>query len=246
MGSSINLELMLKFLKLLSFLSLFMFVLVIPVFAQEDTTSSDDSTTTTGTSPTPKLLRPKVIKERIQEAHQKNLEIRENLKNRASEAATRRKEKLSEARLKICEARQKGISQRLKNMLARGKIIHTGHEKVYARVDEFYNNKLVPNGYTLSNYADLKAEIEANKANVKTLLDAAQASGKEFDCSSDDPKGQIDAFKEDLKALIEANKEYKTSIHDFVKAVRDLAKTARLEKLSPSVSPTAAAEEVSE
>ncbi|MEK9175953.1 MAG: hypothetical protein AAB520_00760, partial [Patescibacteria group bacterium] len=65
----------------------------------------------------------------------------------------------------------------------------------------------------------------------------------EFDCSSDDPKGQVDAFHEDMKALIEANKAYKESIHAFVKAVRDLAKTARLEKLSPSVSPTAAAEE---
>ena len=179
------------------------------------------------------------IKERIQTAHKKNLEIRENIKNRASDAAQRKKEKLSDARIKICQARQKGISQRAKYMLERGKGINKGHEKIYMRVDKFYNEKLVSAGYTLSNYSDLTAEIEANKQNVLALLESAKATGSaEFNCNSDDPLGQISAFKEDMRALIEANKAYKESIHDFVKAVRDLAKTARLEKISPSSSPS--------
>lgn len=213
-------------------------VLVFPVFAQETITTDDSTTNTSNVTPTSKRARPGFVKDRIQAAHEKNLEIRENLKMRASEAATKRKDKLSDIRLRLCEARQRGISQRVKFMLVRGKIIHTGHQKIYQRVDEFYNNKLVPKGYTLSNYADLKAEIEANKANVQTLLDAAKESGENFDCSSDDPKGQIDAFRADIKALIEANNAYKQSIHEFVKAVRDLAKTARLDKISPSPSIT--------
>ncbi|MBI4097597.1 MAG: hypothetical protein HY426_01000 [Candidatus Levybacteria bacterium] len=215
---------------------LILILLVVPVFAQETSTTNttgDDATTTTA-SPTPKLLRPQAVKDRIQAARQKNLEIRENLKNRASEAAQRRAEKLSEARLKVCHARALAIGNRLKAMHKRATVIHTGHEKIYAKVDEFYNNRLVPNGYSLSNYADLKAEIEANKTNVQTLLDAAKETGTDFDCSSEDPKGQLDAFHEDMKALIEANKTYKESIHAFVKAVRDLAKTAKPEKLSPS------------
>jgi N-methylhydantoinase B/oxoprolinase/acetone carboxylase alpha subunit len=125
-------------------------------------------------------------------------------------------------------------------MQKRAKVIHQGHEKIYQRVDEFYANKLVPNGYVLSNYADLKAEVAANKENVALLLEAAQTSGKDFDCESDDPKGQVDAFQEDMKALIDANKKYKDSIYAFVRAVRDLAKTAKLDKISltPSQSPT--------
>lgn len=218
---------------LLFFIVCLSLVLVFPVFAQESNTTA---------SPTPKTARPGLVKDRIQAAHQKNLEIRENLKMRASEAAQKRIEKLSEARLRLCEARQKGIAQRIKYMLQRGKIIHTGHQKIYQRVDEFYNNKLVPNGYSLSNYDDLKAEIEANKANVQTLLDAAKASGEAFDCSSDDPKGQAQAFHEDIKALIEANNSYKQSVHNFVKAVRDLAKTARLDKISPSATQSATPE----
>mgnify|MGYP001613499081 CR=1 FL=1 len=213
-------------------LLLLFFVFAATSFAEEDTN------TTTSTSPTPKLEKPRVIKERIKNAHEKNLMIRENIKNRASDAAQKRKEHLTEARLKLCEARQKGISQRVKFMLERGKVIHTGHEKIYARVDKFYNEKLVPNGHTLSNYADLKAEVEANKANVQTLLDAAKESGTSFECNSDDPKGQIDAFHDDVKALIEANNAYKESVHTFVKAVRDLAKTVKTQT-SPSPAPTA-------
>lgn len=229
---------MVKHTKLISILISILVIsfIVVPAFAQE--------TPATTLTPTPKLFRPEAVKERIQSAHQKNLEIRENLKNRASDAAAKRKEKLSEARLKVCKARAQAIGNRLKAMYKRATVIHKGHEKIYARVDKFYNEKLVPNGYTLSNYADLKAEIEANKANVQTLLEAAKKTSTDFDCSLEDPKGQLDAFHEDMKALIEANKTYKESIHTFVKAVRDLAKTAKLDKLSPgpSSSPAPTAE----
>lgn len=202
-------------------------VLVFPVFAQEEITAS----------PTPKRVKPELVKDRIKAAHQKNLEIRENLKMRASDAAQKRKEKLSEARLNICRGRANLIGNRIRTMINIGTNRHKRHENLVARVDAFYNNKLVPNGYTLSNYDDLKADIEANKANVLTLLDSAKAAGEQFNCESDDPKGQAETFKEDMKALIDAIKEYKASIKNYVTAVHGLAKEARLDKLSPSPSP---------
>lgn len=215
-----------KFLKIVSLIiSVLIIVLVAsPVLAQEDTSSS----------PSGRAAKRQNTLDRIQNAKDRNQEIRDNMKERASKAAERRAEKLSQARLKVCEGRSRAIGNRLKAMHKRATLIHKGHEKTYAKVDEFYNNRLVPNGYKLSNYEDLKVEIEANKANVQALLDAATKTGTDFDCSSEDPKGQVDAFKEDMKALIEANKAYKESIHTFVKAVRDLAKTAKLDKISPS------------
>lgn len=229
-------------LSLLLISALTLVLVVVPAFAQETSTTNTttDETTATTASPTPKLGRGlPLIEKRIQNAKERNQEIRGNMKERASAAAERRQEKLSQARLKVCEGRSRAIGNRLKVMHKRATLIHKGHEKTYAKVDEFYNNRLVPNGYSLSNYADLKAEIAANKANVQTLLEAAKETGTDFDCSSEDPKGQVDAFKEDMKALIEANKIYKESIHTFVKAVRDLAKTAKLDKISPSPAPTA-------
>ncbi len=198
----------------------------------------EDSDETEDSSPTFKPKRPELIKDRIQFAKEKNQEILENLKERASEAAQKREEKLTETRLKICRARQNIITQRVRFLHEKAKLINKAHERAYNMANNFYTGQLVPRGYSLSNYSDLKAEVEANKANVLTLLDAAKANAGEFDCDSEDPKGQVDAFKEDMKALIEANQEYKSSIHDFVKAVRDLAKQARLEKLSPSEAPS--------
>lgn len=223
-------------------LTLSVIAIVPTVFAEENSNTDSDGTTADSTSPTPKLRRglpltEKRIEKRIQNAREKNLEIRENIKERASASAEKRKERLSEARLKVCEARQKNISNRIKNMQTRAQNIHKAHEKVYALVDKFYTEKLVPNGYTLSNYEDLKAEVAANKANVTTLLESAKTTGEEFDCESEDPKGQADAFHEDMKALVEANKTYKDSIHDFVKAVRDLAKTVKVDKISGTPTP---------
>jgi len=232
-----------KYLKLVLLLtfSFIIAVVVFPVFAQEDTSSTTTTNTLDETSveasPTPRSLRPQAIRKRVQDARERNQEIRDNMKERASKAAERRAEKLSQARLKVCEGRSRAIGNRLKAMQKRATLIHKGHEKTYVKVDEFYNNRLVPNGYKLSNYEDLKAEIAANKANVQALLEAAAKTGTDFDCSSEDPKGQLDAFKEDMKALIDANKTYKESIHAFVKAVRDLAKTAKLEKLSVTPTP---------
>lgn len=232
---------MIKSSKIFLLITIIFVALLAPsVFAQEptNTTSTTSDETSSEISPTPRSLRPQAIKKRIQNAQERNQEIRDNIKERASKAAERRQEKLSQARLKVCKARAKAIGNRLKAMHKRATLIHKGHEKTYAKVDEFYNKRLVPNGYSLSNYADLKAEIEANKANVQTLLEAATKTGTDFDCSSEDPKGQVDAFKEDMKALIDANKTYKESIHTFVKAVRDLAKTAKLDKLSTTPIPT--------
>jgi len=221
-------------------LALSVIAIVPTVFAEEDSNTDSDETTADSTSPTPKFVRPLLLKDRIQNAREKNKEINENIKERASASAEKRKERLSEARLKVCEARQKNISNRIKNMQTRAQNIHKAHERVYALVDKFYTGKLVPNGYTLSNYEDLKAEVAANKANVTALLESAKTTGGEFDCESEDPKGQADAFHEDMKALVEANKTYKDSIHDFVKAVRDFAKTVKTDKISGTPTPAEA------
>ncbi|MBP9716791.1 MAG: hypothetical protein KBD51_02490 [Candidatus Levybacteria bacterium] len=198
-------------------------------FAQVETEVSEAVT------PTLKREKPINAKERIQNAREKNQELKEKKEARVTEMAIKKDERLSEARLKICEAREKNIGNRVSAMKKRSEVIFKGHEKIYQRVDEFYNNKLVPNGYILSNYADLKAEVAANKENVNLAMEAAKTSGEEFDCSATDPKGQVDAFQEDMKALIEANKAYKDSIHTFVKAVRDLAKTVTPIKVSPTI-----------
>lgn len=163
-------------------------------------------------------------------------------KERKMNTESVRKVKLSEARLRVCEERENKIGNRFKNLLAIGEKTHTGMEKTLERVDKFYNNVLVPAGYTLPNYDSLKSDIATKKAAVQAALTEAQASGQDFSCDSDDPKGEADAFRQDVQVLMTANKAYKTSVRTFVVAVRDLAKEAKADKSSspsPSVSPEA-------
>lgn len=201
---------------------------------EDDAGVTPEVTQSVDATPTIKRFKAENVKERIQNAKEKNKELKEKKEARITEMKQKKEERLSEARLKVCEAREKNIENRVEMMKKRAEVIHKGHEKIYQKVDEFYNIKLVPNGYILSNYADLKSEVAANKENVKTALETAKASREEFDCNSADPKAQVDAFKDDMKELIEANKAYKDSIHVFVKAVRDLAKTVTPVKVSPS------------
>ena len=179
------------------FFILFLVFAQVPVLAQEDTSAT----------PT---VKPTI--NRLQ-----------NTKAKASAAAVRRAEKLSEARLKICRGRTISLHNRAKNIVERGRKMHLRLENLTEAVDKFYQNRLVPQGLTLDNHDELLADIDAKEASVSSLLSEAKATGEEFDCQSDDPKGQLMAFNADMKEVIEAFKAYKQSVRAFVKAVKDLA-----------------------
>jgi len=214
-----------KILSLFFGLLIALFV-VVPVLAQEaDDTSSSDSTR--------RGRSLENIQKRIDAAEDRAESLMMKREERASRAADRsdkREARLSERRLKICESRSARISNRVSNVLARGGKLNTGHVNIQNRVDEFYQNKLVAEGYVLINYDGLVAAMDAEKANVESVLELAGDSGPAFDCNSDDPMGQIGDFKEDLRGLIDANKAYRLSVKDFVSAVLVLAKEARADK----------------
>ena len=224
-----------KFLSLFFGIALTAFVIV-PALAQgTDSTTGNSDISVSNTTDKPRPLAE--VRQRIQSAKAKAQELRTHARERASDAAQIRQEKLSQARLRICQARANNITKRVSFMLEHGGKLNRGHVKIEERVDEFYNNRLVENGYELDNYETLKEEIETTKANVATLLEMAKENGVDFDCDSDDPKGQIDAFKEDMRELIAANKAYKESVHNFVRAVLALAKEARADQADETVTP---------
>ena len=164
-------------------------------------------------------------------------ETREVRQEKASEAAARRAEKLSEARLKLCKARAKSLENRSKSLLLRANGMRERTEKIVELVSKFYEEKLVPQGKTLSNYDALLSDIATKKANVASFIDQAKNDVSGFSCEGDDPKTILDTFHADMKEVIAAIKEYHAAVKTFVSAVRDLAKA------QPSVSPSPGAEE---
>lgn len=213
---------MLKTIKLSIFFGLFLLIFASAnsTWAIEDSTTIDKST-----------IKNERAVEKINAAN--------DIKEKVEATTAVKKANLSEARLRTCEAREQKIANRYKNLLTMGSRFHPYYDKIVARVDYFYTNNLVPNGLILENYDSLKADITSNKEAVSSALAQVQASGQEFSCDSDDPKGEADTFRTNMQALIASNKEYKTSVRAFVVAVRDLAKEAKAATLSitPEVSP---------
>jgi len=162
------------------------------------------------------------------------MELKNKVNEKVETKAAMKVEKLSEARLKICQSREERISNRFTNLLSLGAGSHQNFEGFVVRVDDFYQNTLVVQGYSLENYKVLKADIAKNQVAVKTALEQVRLSGRDFSCDSEDPKAQTDTFRQNMQVLINANKAYKTSVRTFVAAVRDLAKEAKSATLSPS------------
>lgn len=219
-----------KLLKLSVFLGLFLVALVftVPSYA------INDNSETSNAEPEKKFKQFRAPESKDSTKSANKDKIKNVMTDKKTNTEVVRRVKLSEARLRTCEEREAKIGNRFKNLLAIGKKTHAGMDKIVERVDKFYNDVLVLAGYTLPNYDSLKSDMTTKKVAVQTALTEAQASGQSFSCDSDDPKGQADAFRQDAQALINANKAYKTSVRTFVAAVRDLAKEAKADKLSPS------------
>lgn len=148
--------------------------------------------------------------------------LKETKENQASKAALKQ-EKLAEVKLKVCERKRDSIVRRSTKLAERAQRQLTNFEQKANRVEDFYNNRLVPKGITLDNYDDLLADIEAKKQVVNEATTSAKTSAENFDCSSDDPKGQLTNYRIDMQNAIKALKEYRTSIKNLIVAVRTAA-----------------------
>lgn len=147
--------------------------------------------------------------------------------------------RLTEAKLRACQAKEKAIKKRTERL---GKLATNMQEKFEAiagRVEEYYTAKVVPSGKTVANYNSLVADIQTKKGTVRTALAQAQGNAASFACSSDDPKGQLAQFKDDMRAVKTALKDYRTSIKNLIVAVRSVTgATERNSTVSPKPTKT--------
>lgn len=140
--------------------------------------------------------------------------------------------KLSDAKLRSCQARENAIKKRESSLV---KLVGNMEDKfasISARVENYYTTKLVPAGKTISNYDALVADIASKKSNVQTVLTSAQNDVASFSCTADDPKGDIQKFRVDMQNVKKALKDYRTSIKNLIVAVRS-ANGEKVEEVTP-------------
>lgn len=156
------------------------------------------------------------VKEKI-EARLKEVKAKQ-----ASRAALK-KEKLEAVKLKNCERKQDAIVRRSTRLSERAQRQLTNFEQKANRVEDFYNNRLVPKGITLDNYDELLVDIEARKQAVNEATTSAKTAAENFDCTTDDPKGQLANYRIDMQNAVSALKNYRTAIKNLIVAVRTAA-----------------------
>lgn len=170
------------------------------------------------------------IKEKIE------AKLKETKDKLASKAALK-KEKLAEVKLKVCERKRDAIIRRSTKLAERAQRQLTNFEQKANRVEDFYNNRLVPKGVVLDNYSDLLADIEAKKQVVNEATTSAKTAAENFDCSGEDPRGQLTNYRIDMQNAIKALKDYRTSIKNLIVAVRTAA--AKIASGSATATPSA-------
>lgn len=132
------------------------------------------------------------------------------------------KGQLEAAKLKVCEARQKGITQRMSSMVTTS----TNHLNVFSdiatRVETFYTNK----GKTVANYDTLVADVNAKKTAAETAIATAKASSTSFSCTDANPSLAGQQFKAAHTAVVKALQDYRTAIKNLIVAVKSVQSDA--------------------
>ncbi len=136
-----------------------------------------------------------------------------------AQSATPTRRGLSQASLRSCQAREAAVKNRMDSLVRMATNMMQKFDSIATRVKDFYINKVVPSGKTVSNYNSLVTDIDAKKAVVQTDLTAAQSMVNAFACTADDPKGLLTQFRMDIQKVKADLKNYRTAIKNLIVAV---------------------------
>lgn len=141
--------------------------------------------------------------------------------NKTNEHATTKADhqvRLTAVKLKVCEKRQKNITNIMSRISDRGQKQLDLFTTIATKTEAFYVNK----GHTLANYQTLVDAVNAKQAAAKTTVATIKTDGANFNCSSTDPQGSIATFKTALKSEIQALKDYKTAVKNLIVGVKSV------------------------
>jgi predicted transcriptional regulator len=132
------------------------------------------------------------------------------------------KQRLDDAKKKVCEAHQTQINTLMNNMDKRRQ---NAFERI-GSVSDAVQAYVTKNNLTVPNYADLVAKVDAAKTIAQTAMDAQQNT-PEFDCSGEHPRADVTDFKSKRSDSIDAMKAYREAVRALVQAVKAVADTSK-------------------
>lgn len=149
-------------------------------------------------------------------------------------------DRLEDKRLKFCQNHEAEIGKRMSSLIKLVTNMLTKFDAIATRVEDYYNNKVVPSGKTVPNYTALVADIATKKAAVQTALTNAENDISSFKCTDDNPKGELKLFRTGMQAVKSALHDYRTSIKNLIVAVKSVVgeTEGKNESPKPSATPT--------
>lgn len=139
------------------------------------------------------------------------------------QALTNRATSASELKLQACEVHRKVINLRQTNIITHTNNVQDRLGKLVVAVENFYTQKLVPQGKTIANYDALVSDVGAKNTALTTALDKVKADTDGLTCEKDQAKGQFATFRTDVQSLIKAVKDYRQSVIQLFQAVKKAA-----------------------
>jgi len=136
--------------------------------------------------------------------------------------ATSPKPRLQDVKLKACQARENAIKNRSTHLADMAKNMEDKFGSIAKRVEDYYQNTVVPSGKTVADYDALVADIQTKKTAVETALTKAQNDFAGFSCASGDPKGAMAQFRKDMQSVKQVLKDYRMSIKNLIAAVHSV------------------------
>lgn len=140
------------------------------------------------------------------------------------------KERLEGAKLKACEARQKGITTAMSQLTQRATNNLNVITKISDRVQAFYAQK----GRTVANYDALVADVSTKKQLAEAAIASTKSVSEVFSCDGDSPQAAATQFRDAHKTAVAALKDYRTSVKNLIVAV----KSAQSQTTTDGASPT--------
>lgn len=128
------------------------------------------------------------------------------------------------AKMRSCIARESVVKNRLEKLWTLSTNIESVFDRHATKVKNYYAEKVLPSGKTVSNYSTLVADIDTKKAAVDAALNEAKTQVMSFSCDSDNPRLVVSQFRLDMLATKKALQNYKVSIKNLIVAVRSVNK----------------------
>lgn len=116
----------------------------------------------------------------------------------------------------VCERRQQQLTQVMPRLATGATSVKSAFDTIYSRVQGFYESGQL----TVSNYDELKAEVDAAQAEAAVALAAVDSYEFELDCENANVGEQLDGFRTAVSSAKESLKAYRQALVNLISALR--------------------------